>query len=434
MAVSGEQAIRGLLTVKTGTVTLPAGKIEISSELKLAAGAHDLTIDGAGATLHASRKFTGRAILSCQGCRNIAIRNLAIDGNRAALERPIPLAPTDIPFSRFYPSNGILIEDTDGLSVEHVDFRNMANFAMIVSQSRHVLIAHGSVESSGSRNATGRNNTSGGILLEQGTDDFTVADSTFRGIRGNAVWTHSCYRSPRNQRGKIAHNQFSDIGRDAIQVGHATRVLVTGNTGNRIGFNVAEVDLENGGTPVGIDTAGNVDHSVYEYNHFEEVDGKCIDLDGFHDGTVRDNVCINRGKPEHYPYGNFGISLNNTSIEMRSQNITIEDNQLEGMKFGGIFVVGTGHKILHNQMRRLNTAHCNETHARFGCLAIAGEPDFLNSGIYLAKRADKPDPVRRITIDDNLISGWKMAAHCIEAAPGVRVADNSIRGNRCTDE
>jgi hypothetical protein len=197
---------------------------------------------------------------------------------------------------------------------------------------------------------------------------------------------------------------------------------------------VPVVDVENAGTPVGIDTAGNVDRSTYEYNRFEEVNGKCIDLDGFHDGLVRGNVCINRGKPEDYAFGNFGIALNNTSIEMRSQNIRIEDNQLEGMKFGGIFVIGKGHQILRNRMTRINTAHCNETHARFGCLAIAGEPGFLESGIYLARRADKPDPVRGATIVDNVISGWKMSAHCIEAAPQVQLADNNIRRNRCKDE
>ncbi len=413
---------------------LPTGRIEITSTLKLPDGSHDLTIVGVQTTLHASNQFRGPALLSCKRCRNITIRNLSFDGNRAALERPLPLPPTDLPFARFYPNNGVLLEDSDGLALQHVEFENMPNFAVIVNHSKHVSIVHAGVKNSGSRNAKGRNNTSGGILLEEGTQDFTIADSTFQGIRGNAVWTHSCYRSPRNLRGNIANNKFSDIGRDAIQIGHASEVMVAGNTGHRIGMQVAEVDVENGGTPVGIDTAGNVDRSTYEHNRFDEVNGKCIDLDGFHDGSVRGNTCVNRGKPEEYPYGNFGIALNNTSIEMRSQNIRIEDNRLEGMKFGGIFVIGTGHQILRNHMTRLNTSHCNETHAKFGCLAIAGEPGFLESGIYLARRADKRDPVRGVIIRANLISGWKMSAHCIEAAPGVRLADNSIRGNRCKDE
>jgi hypothetical protein len=371
--------------------------------------------------------------LTCQGCRNLTIQNIAIDGNRSALEKPVPLAPTDLPFSRFYRNNGILIEDSSGVRLEHDAFTSIANFAIIVSHSSGVDIEKVAVANSGSRNAKGRNNTSGGVLLEQGVTGFTVADSTFHDIRGNGVWTHSCYQSPRNFHGKIAGNTFTDIGRDAIQVGHAGDVLVTGNTGRRIGFMLDEVDLENMGTPVGIDTAGKVDQSTYENNRFEEVDGKCIDLDGFFDGTIRGNTCINRGKAEDYPYGNFGIALNNTSIEMQSKNILIERNTLDGMKFGAIFVVGSGHRILHNTMLHLNEAHCNENHAKFGCIAIVNEPGFLESGIYLAARANRPDPSTNITIKDNVISGWKMEKYCIRAAPGVELAAEHIEGNRCTE-
>ncbi len=121
----------------------------------------------------------------------------------------------------YFPNNGILIEDTDGVSIDHVDFINITNFAALISHSKNVAIDHLSVKDSGSRNAKGRNNTSGGILLEEGTEQFTVADSSFSNIRGNGVWTHSRYMAPRNRDGKILRNEFIDIGRDAIQVGHA---------------------------------------------------------------------------------------------------------------------------------------------------------------------------------------------------------------------
>jgi Right handed beta helix region len=302
-----------------------------------------------------------------------------------------------------------------------------------VNHSHDVLLDHISVENSGSRNAKGRNNTSGGILLEQGTDTFTVADSIFRNVRGNAVWTHSYYRSPRNRSGKIANNKFFDIGRDAIQVGHATEVLVAGNTGNRIGYPVDLIDVEGGGTPVAIDTAGDVDRSDYEFNRFEEINGQCIDLDGFHDGIVRGNSCINRGKAEDYAFGHFGIVFNNSNIDMQSQNILVEENELDGMKFGGIFVIGTGHRILRNRMRRLNTAHCNENRQQFGC-SVLGEPDVLETGIYLGSHAERPAPARNNRIEGNTISGWKMKTRCIQAAPGVKLADNAIKGNVCSDE
>ena len=428
------QSLQQLLTAKTGTVNLPAGRIEVPAEIHLPDGAHDLTIVGSHTTLHAAAAFHGRAILSCKGCSAITIRNLALDGNREALETRLPLPPTDVAFAQFYNNNGLLFEQSTGISLEHIDFTQIANFPVLASSSQHVFIAHVSVANCGSRNAKGRNNTSGGILLEEGSNDFVVADSSFTDIRGNAVWTHSRYKSPRNLRGKIAHNKFSGIGRDAIQVGHASQVTVAGNEGTRIGFPADLVDVETLGTPVGIDTAGNVDRSIYEYNTFTEINGKCIDLDGFHDGTVRGNVCTNRGKAQDYPYGNFGISLNNTSVEMHSRNIVIEGNTLDGMKFGGMFIIGSGHRIRGNTLRHLNLEHCNETHAQFGCIAIVNEPGFLESGIYLARQAEKPDPARANLIENNTISGWKMAKYCVRAAPGVSLADNRIRGNRCSDE
>ena len=302
----------------TGTLHLPDGVTEIVSEMKLPDGAHDVVIAGGNnTTLRAAASFHGRAIFSCHGCRRIRFTNFSIDGNRAALEKPLPLPPTDKTFASLFGDNGILIEDTDGVAIDHIKVTNIANFAVLISHSRNVAMDHVAVQDSGSRNAKGRNNTSGGILLEEGCEQFRVADSSFRDIRGNGVWTHSRYLAPRNRDGKFLHNRFFEIGRDAIQVGHALGVEVADNRGVRIGFPVDLVDVENAGTPVGVDTAGNVEQSTYERNTFEETDGKCIDLDGFHDGTVRANICINRGAPEDYPYGNFGISINNASIEMQ---------------------------------------------------------------------------------------------------------------------
>jgi hypothetical protein len=425
--------LAALVFPMSGTFDLPAGLTNVAAELKLPDGAHDLTIRGHNSTLRAAPGFNGRAVLSCKSCRRVSFYNFSIDGNRSALAKSREIAPSDRPFSAVFPDNGILVEDTDGLEMEHVDFTEIVGFAVLVNHSRNVFLAHISVKNSGSRNAKGRNNTSGGILLEEGVDSFTVADSQFENILGNAVWTHSIYGSPRNSNGKVANVKFFDIGRDAIQIGHATRVTIEGNSGARIGLRAADVDAEGGGTPVAIDTAGNVDQSVYQYNRFEEIDGKCIDLDGFHDGAIRSNVCINRGKPEDYPFGHFGIVFNNANIDMHSENILVEDNQLDGMKFGGIFVIGSGHRILRNRMSRIDTAHCNENSAKFGC-SVLGEPEVLESGIYLGSHAEHPAPARGNLIEGNTISGWKMKSRCIQTAPGVKLSDNSVKGNICTDE
>ncbi len=417
----------------TGTVHLPSGVIDVAAEIRLPAGAHDLTIAGNHTTLRAAANFRGRAILSCRGCRRIQIQNLLIDGNREALEKPVALPASNQTFASVFSNNGILLEEADIVRVHDIDLSNITNFAILVNHSQNLSFDHITVKNSGSRNTKGRNNTSGGVLFEEGVGSFTVVNSSFTNIRGNAVWTHSRYGSARNRDGKIANNQFFDIDRDAIQVGHAFNVQVTGNAGKRIGLNVPLVDVEGGGTPVAIDTSGNVEQSSYDENRFEEINGKCIDLDGFHDGSVKRNLCINRGKAADYPFGHFGIVFNNANPDMQSKNILVEDNEFEGMKFGGIFVIGTGHRILRNRLLHINIAHCNENAKQFGC-AVLNEPSVLETGIYLGSHAEHPAPARGNLIEGNTISGWEMKTRCIQAAPGVKLADNTIKNNTCSDE
>ena len=416
----------------TGTVYLPPGTIDVAYELHIPDGAHDLKIYGVNTTLRARRNFRGRAILTCRGCINLELHNLAIDGARAALERPLPLTKGNKPFAEFYSNNGILIENARGVSIDGVEISNVANYAILVSHSHDIFISHVTVEASGSHNEKGRNNASGGILLEEGTDNFTVSDSRFHNILGNGVWTHSFYGSPRNSHGRIVNNTFEEIGRDAIQVGHATDVTVAGNVARRIGFPATIVDVETNGFTAAIDTSGNVDHTRYENNRLEEIDGKCIDLDGFHDGTVSGNTCINRGKPEDYPFANYGIVFNNANKDMRSQNVQVTGNHFEGLKYGAVFVIGTGHRIAGNTFVRLNTAHCPEAGGA-ACNWRPAEPDVLRSGIYLAAGAERSDPAKHIVIENNTISGWGMAKHCISAAPAVSLGGNIIRKNACGD-
>jgi hypothetical protein len=439
MSVSARAAteadLRALLRASTGTVILPAGTIEVSAEIALPEGARDLSIAGApeGTVLRAAAGFHGRALIVARNVRGLTLRGFGIDGNRAALEVRTGLPPYDAPFARFTANNGLLIENSEGVAVEKIDAREVAGFAVLVARSRDVVIRAVRVSDSGSRNPKGRNNTTGGILLEEGAARFQVRECVLERVRGNGVWTHSLYTSPRNREGVIAGNRFTGIGRDAIQVGHATEVRVEDNSGSRIGYPVEEVDAEGGGTPVAIDTAGNVDASLYARNRFGEVNGKCIDLDGFHHGEVVENICENRGRAEDYPFGHFGIVMNNTNPDMQSVGIVVARNLVRGMKFGGIFLIGSGHRIENNRLLNLNTAGCNESRERFGCSHFPGEPDLLQTGIYLGRRAERPAPARGNVIRGNTITGHKMGARCIGSAPGVQRAENVIRGNVCRD-
>jgi hypothetical protein len=396
-------------------VQLAPGTVEIHTEMVLEDGA-EVRGAASGSVLRAAPDFHGRALIVVRGS-HVLLRDFAVDGNRGKLEARLGLPGYDVPFARYTPCNGVLAEGVSHLTILNVRFREIAGFSVLVSRSRQVAIDGVRVDDSGSRNTAGRNNTTGGILLEEGTSDFRVTRCELRNIRGNGIWTHSLYTSPRNARGVFAGNRFDSIGRDALQVGHATEMRVEGNTGTRIGYPEETVDVEGRAIPVGVDTAGNVDRSVYARNQFSVVNGKCFDLDGFHDGEVSGNVCKD--------VAGYGIVMNNTNPDMQSRKVRIEDNLLDGVKYGGIFVIGENHVIRHNRLLNLNTARC-------GCYYTAGEPDMFRSGIYLGKSAERPAPARGNRIEENEITGYEMESHCIGIAPGILPDWNIVRGNRCS--
>jgi len=118
--------------------------------------------------------------------------------------------PSDIEFS-----GGGLADRVDGLQIAGLDVSDIVHFPILVSRSQHIRIREMRVSESGNLNAKGRNNLSGGILIEEGSSDFEVTASTFTGITGNGLWTHSLFTSPRLDGGLFARNKFETIGRDA---------------------------------------------------------------------------------------------------------------------------------------------------------------------------------------------------------------------------
>ncbi len=432
-AVATEAQLRTALLAKTGSVVLPAGAIEISREIVLPPDIHGLDVRGANTTIKAAASFRGRALLVLPAGKDIKIHDLSLDGNRDAVERPAGLPPSDAMFSRFTQNNGILAENVTNLEIGQVKAAAIAGYTILVNAGHTVRIHDVQISESGSLNARKRNNATGGILLEEGTTDFEVLECRIAGVRGNGIWTHSMYKSARNVKGRIAGNEFAEIGRDAIQVGHATDVTVENNRGRMIGYPPAEVDLEGQAFPVAVDTSGNVEHSVYRNNQFEEIDGKCFDLDGFHDGEVSGNTCTNEDEIKAYPYGNFGIIMNNANPDMQSRNVRIVNNTINGELFGGIFIIGTGNTVTGNHLTRLNLAHCNEP-GPINCIYATNQPDLLRTGIYLGAGAERPDVARGNTVTNNQISGFGMSRHCIGAGPGVSLAANTIEKNDCSDE
>jgi hypothetical protein len=432
---SREADVAQALAAGTGTVDLPVGTLLLHRELAIPEGARNIEIRGnaAGSTLKAADDFQGRALIVSKGANGLRFTGFRIEGNRAALQTPIGLPPSDVSFARYYRNNGILIENATGVTIRNLRFTQIANFPLLVSASSGVRIESVLIEDSGSLGLAGRNNASGGILLEEGTRDFEVRHSTIRRVRGNGIWTHSNYRSPRNTNGIIAQNVIQEVARDAIQVGHATRIRVENNAGGSIGYPPELVDMAASATPVAIDTAGNVDLSSYVANRFEEIDGKCIDLDGFHDGEVRDNSCISRKSQDQYPYAHYGIVFNNSNPDAESVNVTVTGNLIDGAGYGGIFLIGSRHLLSGNRLLRLNRDRCTGDMTRPGCNYAPDQPDLLHSGIYLGSGAQRPAKTEQNRIEHNEISGFAMEHSCVAAAPGVSLARNRIEQNICID-
>ena len=416
-AATPEAQLRTALEAKTGVATLPAGVIEISREIVLPPDAHDLEIRGAGLTLKASAAFRGRALIVIPAGKNIRIHGLTLDGNRDAIGRPIGLPPVDAMYSRFMPNNGILAENVTDLETAQVKASKIAGFTALVNGGRGVRIHGVEISESGGLNPRSHNNATGGILLEEGVADFEVTDCRIAGVRGNGVTVQSRADSPRAAHGRIASNEFAQIGRDAIRVGEATDVRVENNRGREIGYPSEEVDA----VPSAIETAGHVDHAIYRNNQFEEINGRCIGLDGLHDGEVASNTCINADELRSYPYGNIAIMMND------SANIRITGNTVEGNIFGAMLLAGSGHTITGNHLLRLNFAHCNDP-GPVNCTRDASQPDLHRSGIYLGAGA------KGNTITGNEIGGYGMSRHCIAAGPGASLAANTVARNDCADE
>lgn len=419
----------------TGVVRLASGTVDLHQEVVLTAAAHDLEIDGTGVELRLAPDFKGRAAIVIPGGRNIRISGLKVDGNRAQIHHATEgLAPWNLPFAKFTKDNGILAENVTGLDLDGIQFHDVAGFPILVNGSSGVRVRGIHIADSGSKNAKGRNNATGGILFEEGTRDFSATECDLRNVLGNGIWTHSLYTSPRNEKGDISNNKIAEVARDAIQVGHGLNVTVSKNSGGLVGYPAEAVDVEAEAAPVAIDTSGNTENSRYLDNNFEEVNGKCMDLDGFHDGEVRNNSCLNHRERDAYPNANNAIVMNNSNPDMQSRNILLWGNRVEGFLYSGLLVIGSGHRIVHNHLLRLNMAHCNETAARYGCLYFHGEPDMLRSGIYLRSHMHRAADTRDNEIEDNELSGYGIGSRCVVAGPGVQAALNRIERNDCSDD
>jgi hypothetical protein len=437
-AILGVQACRhspldAAFSQRSGNIRLPAGVTELHRPLQLAPRAHDIAITGdpAGSVLHLAADFQGRAAIVGTGVTSVRVSGFRIAGARSTLASNQYLPPSDVAFADFYTKNGVLFTNSRGITIRNISFDRITAFPILISHCSDVEIQGVTIEDSGTLNAQGHSNTTGGILLEQGTTHFRVKDCRIDRICGNGIWTHANYGTPRNQDGVIEGNRIRGTPRDAIQAGHVERIQILGNSGGSIGVPAEQADLPGGATPVALDTAGDVSDSVYAGNDFEDVNGQCIDLDGFHAGQVLDNSCVNRGPAEKYPLSHVGIIFNNANPQMQAGNVLVRGNLIQGFGYGGVYLIGENQQIIGNRFIDVNRNHCTGDMHIARCNYAPGEPGMLRSGIYLASHGERPAQTRGNVIRDNFITGFGMDRWCVQAAPGVSLAANTIEHNSC---
>lgn len=428
LVVAATLALGCACTQPYRTRVLSAGTVELHAPMTIDAGT-ELRGAPQGTTLLLAADFHGDAAIITAG--HTRLTGFVIDGNRVALEIKQGLPPYDRPFAGFTPNNGIFTRDSERVEIDGVAFRRISGFAILASHVTHFEARNLTIEDSGSHNPAGGNNATGGILIEEGSSEFRVTHSTFRNILGNALWTHSLYASSRGARGVFAENRIETVGRDAIQIGHATDMTVADNDAAHIGFPVDVSDLASRAIPVGIDTAGNVDNTRYLSNRISEINGKCMDLDGLHDSEIRGNVCVNGAPPSAYPLGNYAIVMNDTNPDMSTRNIRIVENLIVRPVFGAVFVIGERNLIAHNRFLDLNTAHCNQNLAHYQCLYALADPHILEAGVYFGRGAERPAPAKGNLVEDNVITGWNMRTGCVVSAPDIPMSWNRTRDNDC---
>ena len=410
-----------------GVVELPPGETHLARPLELRQSLRQLTVRGnpKGSTLVLDEGFRGRAAIEVSGAADITFENFTVRGNRRELKSSWYLPPGETPFADYFTDNGIVVRKSSGVRMRNVSFSQIRGFPVIVNGSSDVSITRIRIEDSGTLNDKGRNNTSGGILLEQGVSRFEVAGCEIERITGNGIWTHSYASAPRSSDGSIHDNAVRRVARDAIQVGHATRVRVENNNGSELGYPVEQVDVESSAVAVAVDSAGNVDHSAYVENRFTDVNGQCIDLDGFHDGEVTGNSCVNRKAIEAYPALHAGIVFGSTYPGLDAGRVTVTGNTIEGFAYGAVFLLGNNNRIEGNRFLDMNRAQCGTKPTPARCAYAPDQPDLLRAGVYLAGKA------RDNVIRGNTITGFGMKEHCIAAAPRVSLAANTTGPNTC---
>ena len=155
---------------------LPPGETHLDRPLEIPPHAKNLTLHGhpTGSTLVMDPGFQGSAAIIVKGAFNVTISGFAIRGNRTELKSDWYLPEHYEQFADFYSANGLVVRGSDRVVVRGVTLTSIRAFPILINASSRVLIESVDIRDCGTLNRAGRNNTTGGILLEEGVAAFQI--------------------------------------------------------------------------------------------------------------------------------------------------------------------------------------------------------------------------------------------------------------------
>ncbi len=152
-------------------VELPAGEIHLSRPLVFPKGAHNIRVVGnpSGTTLVLDSDFPGSAAVVIDGSSNVTLSGFSIIGDRGDLKSDWYFPLKEAAFADYYTANGVAVRKSADVTIRGVRISRIRAFPIIVNATSKVLIDSVTIKDSGTLNRDGHNNTTGGILLEEGS-------------------------------------------------------------------------------------------------------------------------------------------------------------------------------------------------------------------------------------------------------------------------
>ena len=363
-------------------ILVPKGTYLVNSSITLSSAITGVTFNGDGANtiiLRGAALAAGVGLFDISG-HNIGFKNLLVDGGvttsvgmmYSAITGGDPMLPALTQNTSFWVHGG-----SRGISFSNVTVQHTGGYAILLDATtasiNDVRILDSTFQNNRPHlfgNTSGDLNYgswTGGIHYQGDGNNYAVGSllvrhCTFLRNTGHCVWGHLYALNYLHRNIQVSGNNFEDCGLDGVLTGGVSGGLVDGNRFRRMGYictsdtSVSVPKFLAWRYSCAVDTAGLVRGVNYTNNTFMSVNGGCMDLDGYCQGTVSGNTCIVPavGEPEYtedsiaisgaggaganWVYGIQPSNSNNAALP--GSNITVVGNTFVNIGGGAIKMFG----------------------------------------------------------------------------------------------